>query len=216
MNPFKFSDWPPPRSWEWPADYRSGTGWIFAVTILTSLFNIVRAILHPHSRTLLQSVLAGPMFYSAMAGMCGIALWAIWKDKSWARWWAVATSSMYFLDFLKQFIIPVRPAWDHHLSSLLVAVTGAVAFLWRDNRADISRSDPPDDSRLNSVNLAAAPHSPKCPTCGVAVGYLRINLVNPFPCPRCRRLLMVPKTYFKRFRFFLHCSSGGGHSHNWP
>jgi hypothetical protein len=69
MNPFKFSDWPPPRSWEWPADDRSGVGWIFALTILASLVNIVRAILRPHSRTLLQNLLLDPMFQSAMAGM---------------------------------------------------------------------------------------------------------------------------------------------------
>ena len=124
-------------------DYRSGIGWIFALTILASLVNIVRAILHPHSRTLLRNLLVGPMFYSAMAVMCGVALWAIWREKSWARWWAVAASSMYFLDFLKQFIIPLRPAWDHNLSSLIVGVTGAVAFLWRDKQADASQSDQP-------------------------------------------------------------------------
>ena len=207
MNPFKFSDdgWSPPRgweSWEWPADYRSAIGWIFALTILASLVNIARAILHPHSRTLLQNVLVGPLFQSAMAAMCGVALWAIWKDKSWGRWWAVAASSMYFLEFLKQFIIPVRPAWDHYLSSLIVGVTGAVAFSWPDKQPDASRSDEPHNSRLSAANLAAAPHSPKCPTCGVAVGYLRVNIVNPFPCPHCGRLLMVPKTYFKRLRFF--------------
>jgi hypothetical protein len=202
MNPFKFSDWPPPRSWEWPADYRSGIGWMFALRILASLVNIARAILHPHSRTLLQNVLVGPLFQSAMAAMCGVALWAIWKDKSWGRWWAVAASSMYFLEFLKQFIIPVRPAWDHYLSSLIVGVTGAVAFSWPDKQPDASRSDEPHNSRLSAANLAAAPHSPKCPTCGVAVGYLRVNIVNPFPCPHCGRLLMVPKTYFKRLRFF--------------
>jgi predicted RNA-binding Zn-ribbon protein involved in translation (DUF1610 family) len=202
MDPFKFSDWPPPRSWEWPADYRSGLGWIFALTILMSLVNIARAILYPHSRTLLQNLLVGPMFYSAMAAMCGVALWAIWKDKSWARWWAVATSSVYLLDFLKQFIIPVRPAWDHRLSSLIVAVTGVVAFSWRDKQADASRSDQPHNSRLNAVNLVVVGQIPKCPTCGVTVGYSRINIVNPFPCPHCGRQLMVPKTYFKRLRFF--------------
>ena len=206
MNPFKFSDdaWSPPRSWEsweWPADYRSGIGWIFALTIPASLVNVARAILHPHSRTLLQNVLVGPMFQSAMAAMCGVALWAIWKDKSWARWWAVAASSMYFLDFLKQFIFPVRAAWDHYLSALIVAVIGVVAFSWRNKQADASRSDQPHNSRLSAVNLAAAPHSLKCPACGATVGYLRINIVNPFPCPHCGRQLMVPKTYFKRLRF---------------
>ena len=202
MNPFKFSDWPPPRSWKWPADYRSGTSWIFALTILMSLVNIARAILHPHSRTLLQNLLIGPVFQSARASLCGIALWAIWEDMSSAKWWAVAASSMYFLAFLKQFIIPVRPAWDHYLSSLIVGIIGAAAFLWRDTQADASGSDPRHDSRPSAVNSAASRYAAKCPSCGVAVGYLRINIANTFPCPHCSRLLMVPKTYFKRFRYF--------------
>lgn len=109
-------------------------GWVFALTILTSLANIARAILHPGSYTLLQDVLVGPMFHAALTAMSGIALWAIWKDKSWARWWAVAASSVYFLVFLRQFIIPVRPVWDHNLASLIVAVIGVVAFSWRDEQ----------------------------------------------------------------------------------
>jgi hypothetical protein len=156
MNPFKFcvEDWSPydntPRvQWlprqqirmKWPADYRSCVCWVFALTILTSLWNIARAILHPHSRTLLQNLLVGPTFYSAVAAMSAIALWAIWKDKPWARRWAVAASSVYFLEFLRQFIIPVRPAWDHYVSSLVVAVIGVVAFSWRDRELDSSRSD---------------------------------------------------------------------------
>jgi hypothetical protein len=72
--------------------------------------------------------------------MSGIPLWAIWKDKSWARRWAVAASSIYFLEFVRQFIIPVRPTWDHYLSALIVALIGVVAFLWPDKRVDTSRS----------------------------------------------------------------------------
>lgn len=34
-----------------------------------------------------------------MAAMSGIALWAIWKDKCWAKRWAVAASSVFFLQF---------------------------------------------------------------------------------------------------------------------
>ena len=156
MNPFKFygEDWspydnPPRVQWllrqqirmKWPADYRSCVCWVFALTILASLWNIARAILHPHSRTLLQNLLVGPTFYSAGAAMSAIALWAIWKDKPCARRWAVAASSVYFLQFLRQFIIPVRPAWDHYVSSLVVAVIGVVAFSWRDRELDSSRSD---------------------------------------------------------------------------
>lgn len=156
MNPFQFSSddtslpyansagvqWFPRRGkWKWPEDYRSCMGWVFVLTILTSLLNIARAILHPHSRTFLQNVLVGPAFYSAMVAMCGVTLWAIWNDKAWARRLAVATSTLYFLEFLRQFIIPVRPAWDHHLSALILAVIGVAAFSWRDKQVDAVHSD---------------------------------------------------------------------------
>jgi hypothetical protein len=156
MNPFKFSrddsspwdaypsrvrGFPRQRGWKWPEDYRSGMGWVFAVTMLTSLANIALTILHPRSRTLLQNVLVGPMFYSGMAVMCGIVLWAIWKDKSWARPWAVAASSFYLLQFLRQFIVPARPAFDHYPSSLILGVIGVFAFSWRDEQMDVGHSD---------------------------------------------------------------------------
>jgi hypothetical protein len=115
--------------------------WFFVLAILTSSASITRAILHPHPRTSLQSALVGPMFYSVMIGASGIALWAIWKDKSWARGWAVAASSINILAFLRQFVIPVRPAWDHYLASLVVGIVGVVAFLWRDKQVDTPNSD---------------------------------------------------------------------------
>jgi hypothetical protein len=147
MNPFQFSSddmsplyanparvqwWFPRRKWIWPADYRSFMGWIFTLSILSALVNIARAVLHPRSRTLLQNLLVGPMFHSAVAAVSGLALWAIWKDKSSARGWAVAASSIHILDFLRQFVIPVRPVWDHYLISLVVGIIGVVAFSWRD------------------------------------------------------------------------------------
>jgi hypothetical protein len=107
-----------------------------------------------------------------------IALWAIWKDKSWAGWWAVAASSMYFLGFLTQFVIPVRPAWDHYLSSLIVGVAGAAAFSWRDKPSDASRLGQPQDSRPSARNLANDSDISNCPTCGFRVGYLRINIAK--------------------------------------
>jgi hypothetical protein len=158
MNPFRFSSddshfwdadragdkwfpFPRWRNWKWPADYRSFMGWIFAVTILASFVNIALAFLHPRSLTLLQNVLIGPIFDSAAAAMCGIALWAIWQDKSWARRWAVAVSSIYFLQFIRQFVLPVRPFWDRHLSSLIVAVLGVAAFSRHDQQEDRGHSD---------------------------------------------------------------------------
>jgi uncharacterized membrane protein (DUF2068 family) len=157
MNPFLFSAddsaagngnaaerrwFPRSRRWLWPEDYRSAMAWAFALTGLMSAVNIARAILHPRARTLLQNLLIGPIFYSAMVIMAGIALWALWKEKSWARWWSVAASSFYLVEFFRQFMIPVRPTWDYHVSSLLIGMCGVLAFALRSKRDDVSRSGP--------------------------------------------------------------------------
>jgi hypothetical protein len=118
--------------------------WLFAATLLVSLLNIVGGFLHPRSRTLLANVLVGPIFYTAMAAICGTALWAIWEDKPRAGWWAVAASSAYLVDFVRQFMVPMRPAWDHRVSSLLAGIVGLVEFSWRDKRVDSTRSDETD------------------------------------------------------------------------
>jgi hypothetical protein len=44
----------------------------------------------------------------------------------------LGTALMYILIFLRQFIIPVRPAWDHHVGALFVGLLGLVSFVWRD------------------------------------------------------------------------------------
>lgn len=146
MNPFQFSpddsaSWeadrprvrwfPRDRNWKWPDDCRALVSLFFLISTLGSFASVALAVLHPRSHTLLQSVLIGPIFNSAMVAMCGTALWAIWQDKSWARRWAAAASSFYFVEFLRQFLVPVRPAWDHYISSLFVGILGLVSFSWR-------------------------------------------------------------------------------------
>lgn len=116
-------------------------GWAFAARILASFVNVALAVFHPRSRTLLQNVFLGPIFDAATATMCGIALWAIWHDRSWARRWAAGVSSIFLLEFLRQFLVPMRPASDHYLSSLIVGTIGVAAFLWRDRQAGYARSD---------------------------------------------------------------------------
>jgi uncharacterized membrane protein (DUF2068 family) len=160
MNPFRFSsddssvsyanparvEWfPRQHKWKWPADYRSLLCWVFAATFLTSLLNLASTILHPRSRTLLENLLLGPMFYAVSAAIWAVALWAIWKDKSWARPWAVVASSIYLLEFLRQIVVLLRPAWDHHLSPLLIGILGVVAFSWHSNSVRRVRLDTDPD-----------------------------------------------------------------------
>ena len=122
------SQWPP----QWPTDYRRFMFLSFAVSFLVSIANLLLAIYHPRSRSLLQLALVGPIFQVHMAAISGLACWSIWKGKTWARGWATATSLLFVLTFLRQFIVAVRPTWDHHVSVLLLGMLGLASFWSRD------------------------------------------------------------------------------------
>ena len=77
-----------------------------------------------------------PTISVVMAAISGIAWWTIWKGKSSAKGWAVATSLMYILLFLRQFIIPLRPVWGRQVGALFIGIIGLVAFLGRDKQVD--------------------------------------------------------------------------------
>jgi len=119
-----WSQWPP----EWPTDSRRLMCVTFVVSFLVSLANLLLAIYHPRSRSLLQNLLVGPIFQVHMAAISGLACWTIWKGKTWARGWATATSLLFVLIFFRQFIIAVRPTWDHHVSELLLGILGLCSF----------------------------------------------------------------------------------------
>jgi hypothetical protein len=136
--------WPPtgqwPPGWQWPTDFRKFMFWIFGLTSLGFVANTLYTIPQPHTLPLLANMLVGPIFSVHMAAISGVAALTIWYGKAWARGWAIAASLMYILMFLRQFIVHVRPTWDHHVVPLLVGVLGLVSFGWRDKPVNPSRS----------------------------------------------------------------------------
>jgi hypothetical protein len=106
--------------------------WVFGLTSLGCIAIILYTIPQFHNIPLMRSLLTGPIFLVHMAAITGVAAWTIWNGKSWARGWAIAASLMYILIFLRQFIIPVRPTWDHHLLVLFIGLLGLASFAWRD------------------------------------------------------------------------------------
>ena len=68
-------------------------------------------------------------------GCCGFHFWSGLVDHLEGKalgktGWAIAASLMYVLIFLRQFIIPLRPALDHDAGNLFVGIVGLVTFLW--------------------------------------------------------------------------------------
>jgi|SRR5271157_954867 len=130
----------PPEGGQWPTDIRKFMCWIFLATSLqyltSSLRNIPYTLRPYYAVPLLQRLLMAPVITIVMAVVSGIAWWTIWKRKSSAKVWAIATSFIYVLMFVRQFIIPVRPVWGRQVGALLIGMVGLVAFLRRDKPVD--------------------------------------------------------------------------------
>jgi hypothetical protein len=112
--------------------------WIFLATSLQyatiSLKSIPSAVHQQSSLPLLHILLIAPTLSVLMVLVSGMASWTIWKGKPSAKVWAVAASLIYVLIFLRQFIIPLRPNWDHYLVALFTGIVGLAAFLWPDKQ----------------------------------------------------------------------------------
>jgi hypothetical protein len=130
------------QSWkEWKAaDFRKFMGWIYCVTSLQYLTISVRSVPYAirghYSLSFVSRMLTAPVISTVMAVVSGVACWTIWKGKSSARGWAIASSLVLILICIRQFIIPLRLGWDHGLVSLLTGVVGLIAFLRPEKQAD--------------------------------------------------------------------------------
>ena len=133
-------DWSLPR--RWPTDARKFMFWIFTISPLLPLANILYLwSLHQlYLFPLLRSMLVGPWFSVQMATISALAAASLWKGKTWARGWAIAASLMFFLMYFRQFLIPVRPTWDHHLLALFIGILGLASFAWPDKQVSPPRS----------------------------------------------------------------------------
>jgi hypothetical protein len=157
------------KGWQWPTELRRPTDlrqfmrWIFLATslqyITISLRSIPAAVHQQSSLSLLHILLMAPALSVLMALNSGMASWTISKGKASAKGWAIGASLIYVLIFLRQFVIPLRPTWDHGLSALFIGVVGLVVFLWPDREVDemtVSLNTNISDSATNSkIELSA-------------------------------------------------------------
>lgn len=130
--------WQWPTEWHWPTDIRKLMCWIFLGTSLQyiniSLKSIPSAVHQQSSLPFLHILLLAPTLSVLMALVSGMSSWTIWKGKASAKGWAIAASLIYVLIFVRQFIIPLRPNWDHYLVELFTGIVGLAAFLWPDKQ----------------------------------------------------------------------------------
>jgi hypothetical protein len=138
-EPLFDSHWPPRfKLPKWPNDFRKFMFWTFLASAIFSVPAFLYLMSRPQTLPLLRSMLVGPVFCVYLAAISGVAAWTIWKADPSARGWAIMACLTYILMFLTQFIIPVRPAWDHDLLPLCLGLVGVVSFAWPDRQVSAS------------------------------------------------------------------------------
>jgi hypothetical protein len=129
-------EWPPAH--RWPRDFRKFIVWVFAGTAPVFAVLAFFGIPHAANDSFLRSLLLGRIFESSLAAVSGSAAWVIWKAHPFARVWAIAASLLYLSEFIRPFLIPIRPVRDRGLASLIIGLVGIAAFAWPD-RSDTLR-----------------------------------------------------------------------------
>jgi predicted permease len=124
-------------------DLRKFLGWVFAISSLLCLWHAPRLmfdVIRNQSSLFLRSASIAALF-PVLAVIYGVALWTIWKEKPYAKVWAIAASATYVLINLSlvHWLVSV-PSCVWVMSA--VGVAGLVVFLWRDH--DQIPSESPD------------------------------------------------------------------------
>lgn len=129
---------------QWPRDFRRFMGWAFLASSPSSVTASIKGIWYAaHHRYYpvppLRNLLFAPTFSVVVVIILCVAWWTIWRRKSSAQAWGTAASVTYILTFVRQFIVPLRPALDHEVTWLFVGIVGLVTFLWPKKQAASTR-----------------------------------------------------------------------------
>jgi len=110
-------------------------GWVFLATSIEFIYQSARSLPNAfhvdYAVPLLWRLLYPPAYSVIFAAISGVAWFSVWKEKLWARSWAIAASSMWILIFLRQFIVPLRPVWGRNVGALIIGIVGLVVFARR-------------------------------------------------------------------------------------
>lgn len=118
--------------------------WIFLVTSLLNLTVFLRCVVYGaryhYTPPLLLSLIVTASVSGAVALCSGFAWWTLWRKKAFAKGWAIAASASSLLIFIRPFVFPTQPAWDHHLGALFIGIVGLIAFTWPDKHGGTDES----------------------------------------------------------------------------
>lgn len=133
----RMGDWS--LAWRWPTDARKIMFWIFVLSPLLSVANILQSwSLHRlYWFPVWRNMLIGPLSNVLTGVIWLLAASHLWKGKAWARSWAIAASLLFFVMYFRQFVVPVRPTWSHGLVTLSIGMLGLISFAWPDKQKDL-------------------------------------------------------------------------------
>jgi hypothetical protein len=113
-------------------------GWCFGVDcvvcvvrLVISAPGILSAGDQQFAAPFLHRLLMYPIFPLEVAMVEGVAWWTIWRRKPWATGFGIAASLMFCLIFVRQFILPLPPVLDRHISALIFGIIGLAHFASR-------------------------------------------------------------------------------------
>lgn len=107
-------------------------GWVFAMESVGNIIFLVKRLIS--TRVLRYNVVTSEDFIVLLsllitAVICGVACWAIWRNKSSSRGWGIAASLTYGLSAIR----PVMFHTSHSglgWTSLIIGVSGLIVFLF--------------------------------------------------------------------------------------
>ena len=112
--------------------------WIFAVACLLNLIVFLRCVAYSiryhYPPPLLSGLIVSALVSGAVALCSGVAWWTLWREKASAKGWGIAASVTSIVIFVRPFIFPTPPVWDHHMGALVIGIVGLVAFSWPEKR----------------------------------------------------------------------------------
>jgi hypothetical protein len=113
-------------------DLRKSMGWVFGVSALMCIWKFCSFIswLFDIGYDFLQLRSFVLAYFPVLAMINAMAWWSIWKDKRWARGWAIAASLVCIELPVRRIISFHRSPWGDLGGLVVIGVACLIAFAW--------------------------------------------------------------------------------------